>query len=481
MFSRRAAGGLVLALLMISAGCASSITPSNSTTESNQSVGQPDGVATPGPSFEDPSADVLGWEGGYWYNESVDIDQSDGLSDKELNAYVARSQARVEHLRQKEFLNPVDVSVISRSEYTSSDNNRGSTQYTKWNNQVWEALFIIGESRSTQEALEATRGASVAGFYDPASDEIKIITDTPETPVIDNRTLVHELVHAVQDQHYNLSSDRFTADTQDGQLATDGLVEGDARFVEKSYVEQCQNEWSCVATPSQSDESSGETPDLNYGLFLTMYQPYSDGPSYIAQLREQGGPSSVDNRFIDPPTASKSIIHNEEYTSPSLSVPDRSSAEWSRFNSIGDGGADSVGEASIYMMFWYQSRQQSTDIVDPAAFSQPKNNYDTYDYSASPSDGWANDKLYPYRTTEDGETQYGYVWRISWESSSEAQEFVTAYREMLSAQEAVTKGSNTYVIKDGDFADAFRIERSGSQVTIINGPTPRSLDDIHSS
>ncbi|MDX1748601.1 MAG: hypothetical protein R3324_21930, partial [Halobacteriales archaeon] len=34
----------------------------------------------------DPETDRLGWENGYWYNESITVDQSDGLSDEELDA-----------------------------------------------------------------------------------------------------------------------------------------------------------------------------------------------------------------------------------------------------------------------------------------------------------------------------------------------------------------------------------------------------------
>ena len=28
---------------------------------------------------DDPESDVLGWENGYWHNETIDVDQSDGL------------------------------------------------------------------------------------------------------------------------------------------------------------------------------------------------------------------------------------------------------------------------------------------------------------------------------------------------------------------------------------------------------------------
>lgn len=74
----------------------------------------------------DPSEDVIGWENGHWYNESIAVNQSDGLNDTELDAFVARSMARVEHLRQLEFARNVTVEPITRDELRAGANERRS-------------------------------------------------------------------------------------------------------------------------------------------------------------------------------------------------------------------------------------------------------------------------------------------------------------------------------------------------------------------
>ncbi|MFC7135716.1 hypothetical protein ACFQRB_02125 [Halobaculum litoreum] len=66
---------------------------------------------------DDPPSDRLGWEAGYWYNESIDVNQSDGLDAAEREAFVARTMARVERVRGLEFRESVPVEVISRAEY----------------------------------------------------------------------------------------------------------------------------------------------------------------------------------------------------------------------------------------------------------------------------------------------------------------------------------------------------------------------------
>ncbi|MFB6185643.1 MAG: hypothetical protein ABEI86_02095, partial [Halobacteriaceae archaeon] len=91
---------------------------------------------------DDPASDVLGWENGFWHNESIRINQRDGLNDTEMKALVSRAMARVEYLRNREFKKYIPVSVISREEYRENGgNNSPDPSYVKWNNQIWEALF----------------------------------------------------------------------------------------------------------------------------------------------------------------------------------------------------------------------------------------------------------------------------------------------------------------------------------------------------
>ena len=516
MSRRISRASIAVSVLIILAGCSGGgslfnpnpgVGEDSSATESatQDGIGQgnttdpPAAVATPDADFSDPAGDPLGWEAGYWYNESIVVDQSDGLSDQEMKAYVGRAMARVEYVRQLEFKSSVPVSVISRAEYRSQRDATGqsaeSQEFQEWNNQVWEALFAVGESESTQQAIEQTRGSAVAGFYSPRDDEITIVTETPETPTIDNTTLIHELVHAVQDQHYDLTKDRYAATTQDGQLAVDGLIEGDARYVESAYVDRCGNSWECVELPDNTGENSGSSGGpSNLGIFVTIFQPYSDGVGYINHLRESGGWAAVNDRFDSPPVASEQIIHRTDETPQPITYTDRSSAKWDRFESVGQDGSDTVGEASIFVMFWNQARTVGAETVRPQTLTQPTNQYDAYNYIADPSTGWENDRLFPYQTQSGMSTEYGYVWVTTWESNEDATEFRNAYRSILTARDAITPTptpqqpgsetmnteSTTYVIPDGSYADAFRVTQDGTRVIIVNGPDVDSLDKIRS-
>ncbi len=479
---------LLVVALVVLAGCAAPFAdgpPPAGTGSGDSDDEQADatggGSGASGFDFADPSQDRLGWEAGYWHNESIDVNQSDGLSDAEMDAFVGRSMARVEYIRGLEFDSEVPVEIIARSEYRNGSSEvptPAEDDFAAWNNQVWEALFIAGEDTNVQQALSDTQSSSVVGFYAPADDEIKIITESPEEPVLRNATLVHELVHAIQDQRFDLTEERYRGTTQDGDLAIDGLVEGDANYVEDQYVERCTSgEWECVPTPEQSGSSDGPAPNL--GILLTVFQPYSDGPVYVSSLRDEGGWDAVNDAFDSPPASTEQIIHVTDEEPVPIEFRDRSQNGWALYPDQGVEGSDTVGEASIFAMFWAQARS-GADTINPRSLFETSSPYDTYNYAAEPSAGWANDRVFPYHKGSGASAEYGYVWVTEWDSNEDAREFLDAYRAILRAQGGSQQASNSniWVVSEGPYEDAFRVTRSGTRVVIVNAPTVEDLNDV---
>jgi hypothetical protein len=365
--------------------------------------------------------------------------------------------ARVEHIRGLEFEEPVPVEVIDRETFRERRGGGGSPDeaYGRWNDQVWEATFLVGEETSVAEEFDTVLSTSVVGYYSPEADRIVVVSDA-ETPMLDRATLAHELVHALQDQHLSFGD----GGTQDEDLAEDGLVEGDANTVEAEYEARCGSRWDCLPRP---DRSGGGGSSFNRGVFLTVFTPYAAGPNLIETLRDRGGWTAVNDAYDAFPASTEQVIHPGAYPEErpvEVTVPDRSGEGFERFDLRRE--TDTVGEATIYAMFW------SNGVLpeDHPAF--------VYDqrYSA----GWGGDTVVPYRGT-DGEDAY--VWRTVWDSPAEAREFLEGYRAVLDAHGAVERDEGVYVVESGPYADAFRVTRRGETVTVVNAPTVEELESVH--
>ena len=421
---------LLVGLVLVLAGCAA---PQADTTL-EPTIGEVDGVT---------------------YNQSIDVTAADGFTDEELDLLVKRSMARIERIRGLPFKRLVEVEVITREEYRQQRRNRSVGEPRRqFENQVWEGMFVVGEDRDVTEVRSSTFGESVQGYYLPGRDRIVIVSDEA-TPTISKRTLVHELVHALQDQQFGLQN---RPDTQDGQLARNGVVEGEASLLPRRYLNRCEAEWSCI----QPETSSGDGGSIDRGMYQIIIHPYTRGPAFVETFQVRDGWAAVDGLHEQLPTTTEQVIHSGKYPDEGamkLQVPDRSDDAWSRLDH--DPEAERIGEAAVFSMLLIND---AIDAADPRRYRHPA------------SAGWGGDRLVPYRS-DDGE--FGYVWTLTWDSTDDAAEFHDAYRDLLSSHDAEQVGENRYVISDGPFADAFRVTRDGRTVRIVNAPELEDLADVY--
>lgn len=431
--------------------------------------------------FEDSP---IGCVNGVCHDDELDIDQSDGLDDEELELFVSQSMARVEYIRDRPFREDVGIDVMTREEYRSQQSNSSNdepNEFNRWNDQVWKGLMIIGESTSSDEEISDTLGSSVAGFYSPTRDEIVIITPETDNVTIDDATLVHEHVHAMQDQYHDLTDERYRGATQDGDLAIDGIVEGEAGYIEQRYEERCGVEWTCHSPPSSSGGGGGS--DLNLGVYLTIFNPYSDGPGYVHALVQSEGWEAVDDRMENPPQSTTQVIHRTDREPVPIDFEDEATDGWETYPDQGVDGADTVGEASMFAMFYYQSREYGSEAIDWRIVGDESliGEYERLNYISDPTDGWANDKLYPYRRGDD---ENGYVWVTEWESEDDATEFYEAYLSILDADahNGTVRDDGIYVLgENSEFRGAYGVHLEGTTVEIVHGPSPQAIEQLRPS
>lgn len=477
------AAAIALTLLVVLAGCGaggsptatltstSTPSPTDPATSTETPTATPSPTATPTPEDprdaypDDPDEDVVGWEQGYWYDEPIDVDNSDGLTDAEFEQVKARAMARVEYIRGREFrVEELQYQFMTREQLR--EKNLFEFPESDWRDQYWEAAFVVPENESSAEALTRLYSVVVDGYQ--YRNTVAAVVENPEQPRIDPLVLAHELSHALD---WPPRRGGPTAPfTKDERLAMTAEEEGQASWVDARYEQLCRTEWECIQRPD--DAGSVPSQDVNMGLYLQFAAPYTLGETLVQRQFEQDGREGVKHLEAYPPSSMEQVIHPETYESDQpvrVTVDDRTAGGWERLQRGRGPARDTFGEAVLYTMLW----QNGVIETEPVAVTMDQQTGLNYTHPATA--GWEGDVFVPFT---NGSAR-GYVFRSVWETERDAEQFLAAYRELLRNRGAERVGEHTWVIESGAYADAFRVVRQGDTLVVVNAPTVAALADVH--
>lgn len=416
----------------------------------------------------DPQTDTLGWENGCWATEELAISWEDGLNETELQAIKSRTMARVERIREREFVENVTMNIV---ENLPAQGNADGSDGLETRKLPYETLFMIPEEVGYFEATASDTPS--AGVFNATYFEMEV--RDIETPRIATKTLAHELVHILQFQHeFNRAS----------VLSGSDITEGVAQYVSHRYVQRCGSEWSCGKL--HREYSVGHA-----GVGSLLNVPYFAGLEIVHQHYQEDGWEAVEQLYNDSPTSTEQIIHPEKFGSEKteswrieIDNPWPNRAEPVQLNSPQE--SETVGEAGIFMMFAYTAwddRPEALLDLEPMVSSNidPPGSFEPFNYSHPWSAGWAGDRLMFYQLDGTAQNETGYVWKLRWDTERDATEFLDGYRELLQyrgAQQVEDRAGVWEISENERYDDAFRVNQTGKTVTIINAPTVEELPGI---
>jgi hypothetical protein len=214
--------------------------------------------------------------------------------------------------RGEPFLEPVAVRFLDEDAYADAINEGGElteeeAEELETLTANLQALGLVGEEVDLLAEVETISSAGTLAYYDPEADVITVKGE--DLGVAARVTVVHELTHAWQDQHFDL--DRLD-ELETGQASTlRTLAEGDAGRVEDAYVAELTNaerrEYE-QTSQSQGEQASAATADVPDVLQASFGAPYALGPSFVAILEAIGGEDEVDAAFEDPPLTDADLV-----------------------------------------------------------------------------------------------------------------------------------------------------------------------------
>lgn len=311
------------------------------------------------------------------------------LADQGLE--LPRLEAAAARLRQLS-CRPVPLVSLSREqiELEVSDwlaQKTADQEEARWAH-LLELCGMLPAGRQPLEVRQQLLREQVRGFYDARRGHFALVQDGSGA-VLEEATAFHELIHALQDQHFELLPLlRGFPGEFDRSLAAQCLVEGDANSAMVDYMLES------AGLPRVRDTNPPPFLHLQSPAFFrhSLMVPYAFGQHWVDQLRARGGWEAVNRAYASPPLSSEQIFHPEKYPeekphSIELKVAARP-AEVSL-------GQDTGGEFTLRC--WAQQRGASQEVAI----------------------GWGGDRFEVFQ----GSAGARVVWRTSWDTGQDAREF----------------------------------------------------------
>ena len=210
----------------------------------------------------------------------------------------------VEQHRHLRFTRTVPIHLLTSEQFDALP-----VADTSWLLGAMDKIYPVLSPLGIDFGFKDPSGAVVAlqahesGIYDPNTKAV-YVRGTTLTPFI-RRVIVHELTHALDDQHFDFS-DSGAMDTQAGNA----LVEGDAVRIERAYVETLPEPQRTLAGAITTRET--RLSDIPPALSQYFAFPYDSGVSFVDALA-RAGPTEVDRAFMDPPAFVEEVLDPSLY------------------------------------------------------------------------------------------------------------------------------------------------------------------------
>jgi uncharacterized iron-regulated protein len=260
-------------------------------------------------------------------------------------------------------------------------------------------------------------GASkhLQGYYSPREKALFLYDDLAGP--YERGVLIHEMVHALQDQHFGLDRLHPPSFEDDADLARAALIEGDATF---TMIELLRKDQPRVA--AMLDAPLVKARDLQKAFL------YAQGARYVQALRKQGGWEAVNRRYRFPPDSTAAVLHPDEAVT-----------------AIDIGPGKTVGELGLIALL----------AGHPGTAPE----------AVTAASGWRGDRLREDRT--------GKSWTLAFATPAQADRFAQALARLRPAEDPDLKeipaGAGTSAWR-GTRGNVLAVSTRGARVLVLEAP-----------
>lgn len=186
----------------------------------------------------------------------------------------------------------------------------------------YRALGLLPSDMSLADQLRGIYSAGTLGVYFAEENEL-VVRGTRPTPYV-QQTIVHELVHALDDQHFELYRPEYEDRKDEISSGFQATIEGNASRIEDAWLSDQPGDFRERA--SEEEQSYSEGIDLEGFPQILLFQigaPYQLGEIFVDHLVAENGERGVDAALTDPPDTSEQFLFPPLYLEgePRIEVP----------------------------------------------------------------------------------------------------------------------------------------------------------------
>ncbi|GJM39075.1 MAG: hypothetical protein DHS20C19_24420 [Acidimicrobiales bacterium] len=250
---------------------------------------------------------------------TTEAELAGGNERDELDAFVDEAIAFIEELREAPFVSRPDVVVLTdrafveRIDADLTADFAADPEMLSIVNAQYRAAALIDPNESIDEVVRSFGEAGILGFYDPSTAEL-VVREANGLSLLTKSTIVHELVHAYDDQLFDLDRPEYDERTDEIPWTFRAVAEGSATWAE--------NEWQATLSATELDQLFDE--ELAFGnidilsqfelsFLLLELSPYEAGEPFVDGLVEAGGVDALAEVLVDPPDTSEQVLDRARY------------------------------------------------------------------------------------------------------------------------------------------------------------------------
>lgn len=375
----------------------------------------------------------------------------------------------VSRLRDLEIKQPVKSALKTRDEIEASvirDLNESTPpEEFAASQKTLVKMGLITKDFQLRNYIVKLLREQVAGFYEPKTKEFYLAAWLPLSE--QKKVMAHELVHALQDQHFDLGRfEKWPKGDSDAELAAHALVEGEATLVMIQYDLEQSGMHGIDMTrigsiTEQLIKADSNTEDPNYPVLSAapnvlrenLQFPYVYGAGFAQSVLKNGSWRGLDSVYQQLPASTEQIIHPEKYLA--------------RENPV------KIEIPALAATFGRGWKQSDADVNGEFGYQVILSEFIPRTAARTAANGWGGDRYSFYENQASGESAL--VQYTTWDTADDAKEFFDAYSRRTEKRYKVSGPADAsaqpliYTTQEG----LVSIEARDKDVVIIEGAQNR--------